>query len=255
VSKKRQLQLKKRKEKLAKRAERQRLQPSNLAYQGNKFHTDELIPVFFATETAIYQAYTIAPDAVTDPIIADALSWMILQYRQGTPFPPLPADLGYSEGKEKELVVSLIRSNWKQLFQETEHPGTDALQGVLRTTLGSISTWSSPSPKSRGYLNYLRGFLRKAGVSVRMTDAEGEAAEDEGPDELFELGEEWCETGNPDIEKAFVSLAEKLTNSGQSEHVSDICEELLGMYGDGPAMPLLSALALRGQALANRLKG
>ncbi len=50
--------------------------------------------------------------------------------------------------------------------------GVETLIGVLRTTLDSIRTWGSASPTSRGYLNYIEGFLGKAGISVRKATAD-----------------------------------------------------------------------------------
>jgi hypothetical protein len=53
-------------------------------------------------------------------------------------------------------------------------PKREDVIGVVRTILGSLETWRSQSMHSRGYLQFLEGFLKKAGVNVRRV----------GPDEM-----------------------------------------------------------------------
>ena len=43
---------------------------NSLAYTGNKFKTDELVPVFLSTETGIYESFVVTEQALTDAIAA-----------------------------------------------------------------------------------------------------------------------------------------------------------------------------------------
>src|SRR4051812_38545811 len=56
----------KRKQKLTKRANRAREDQSDLAYTGKKFKTDELTPVYFATESAIHEVALMTEGQLTD---------------------------------------------------------------------------------------------------------------------------------------------------------------------------------------------
>ena len=49
----------KRKAKLTKEARRARLDTSPLAYEGKKYKTDALVPVYLATETAILEVFVL----------------------------------------------------------------------------------------------------------------------------------------------------------------------------------------------------
>src|SRR3954466_7657557 len=94
----------KRKAKLARRASKAPPVVS-LAYSGNKFKTDELVPVFFNTETGIYEAFVATDRKLTNADVQAALQELILQLRQG-PLPALeaPDKLDYSAGQEKDLI-------------------------------------------------------------------------------------------------------------------------------------------------------
>ena len=76
----------------AKLTERARKGPpaaqSSLAYSGNKYKTNDLIPVIMRTETAVYEAYVLTDREITDHIVRAALEKLVLQMRAG-PLPPL----------------------------------------------------------------------------------------------------------------------------------------------------------------------
>src|SRR5262249_48392573 len=77
----------KRKQKLARRASRQREEQSSLAYTGNKFKTDALTPVFFTTESAIYEVSEMTEGQLLDRHVRAALEKLVLEMRAG-PLPP-----------------------------------------------------------------------------------------------------------------------------------------------------------------------
>jgi hypothetical protein len=144
-----------------------------LAYQGNKYKTDELIPWVYRTEVGIYESFVMTHRRLTDHEVRAALEELVLQIRAG--LPPIPHDAAEAdrviEGTQN-LVIWNIRQNWHLRARSLPSPGRDALVGVLRTILGSIEVWGSPSPSSRGYLDFIEGFLTEAGVSVEEVSPE-----------------------------------------------------------------------------------
>jgi hypothetical protein len=237
----------KRKAKLVKEAKRAR-QHQSLAYEGNKYKTDELVPVFLATETGIYESYVMTDGQLTDRDVEAALERLILQMRAG-PLPPFTESFQQGEGEEGEqdLITWNIRRNWQQLFETERHPGAEKLMGVLRTLLSSIKVWSTPHPDSRGYLRYLKGFLRQAGVSVEPLSPEDEPPSDPEEDDLFAAGQAWCQDDDPVAAADFRQLAERMMRSGKAEIVAEVCQELLN-EARGPAVSAeLSALSLMAQ--------
>jgi len=167
-----------------------------LPYTGRKYQTDELIPVFLETETAIHEADVISGRRLTDHDVRRALQKLVLQVRSsGRPEPAEEAATAAGPGKLDDFVVWNILGRWRWYFEDNPDPGRDNLVGVLRTTLKSIDVWGSPSPTSRGYLREIEGFLKKAGVSVRQFSSEAEVMralgrEGELPAELLPLDDE-----------------------------------------------------------------
>src|SRR4051794_27674638 len=90
----------KRKAKLAKEA-RKNPQRSPLAYTGNKYKTEELVPIVYETELAIHEADAITGRRLTDRVVEAALEKLILEMRRA-PLPPLEGTraLEYREGEE-----------------------------------------------------------------------------------------------------------------------------------------------------------
>jgi hypothetical protein len=238
----------KRKVKKAKEAARSR-EESSLAYTGNKYKTDALLPVVMRTETGIYEAYVMTDRRLTDHTVKAALTKLVLQMRQG-PLPPLPytGRLEVVDGQEEELVILNIRRNWEDLFTTMPRPGSETLIGVLRTLIGSVEVWSTRSGSSRGYLNFIEGFLRKGGVSVQKFTPDMEPVPDAEEDPLLEVGRAWCE-GEPGARAEFLAQAEKLIRAGDTDRVVNVCQQLIGEIGDTTdPMHELSSLSARAQA-------
>jgi hypothetical protein len=253
MAKKRLSRDQKRKAKLAQRARKSPAHAS-LAYTGNKYKNAESVPVMLATETAIFQAYLVSGRELTDHHVRSALEQLVTQLRTGS-LPPFEHDcnLHFEPGQEVAAVVESIRHGWAHHFEEAPRPGSETLIGILRTLLGSIETWSTPSPTSRGYLNYLDGFLKRTGVAFEVVDEDGE----EGPeaeDEFLDWGREWCETDHPRAREQFLNMADELTAAGQWERVSNTAQRLLGEYPNGPVKEL-STVSVRAQAASKALPG
>jgi hypothetical protein len=248
----------KRKAKLAKQAKK--AAPMNsLAITGNKYKTEELVPVVMRTEVGIYEAYVLTGRTLTDRAVAAALTHLVLEMRKG-PLPPFDpsAAVRYVPGNEEDLIIGNILRNWEDLFSTVPRRGDETLQGILRTLLGSIDVWSTPNPQSRGYLHFLEGFLRKAGVTVDRLAADGTLEEDpEAEDDLLAIGREWCFRGDREAGKEFHEYAQELMREGEGEYVAEICQRLIGETGgDKATMLQLSTLALEAHELKTpRLEG
>ena len=242
----------KRKAKLARRASK--APPVNsLAYTGNKFKTDELVPVFLSTETGIYESSVVTEQALTDADVQAALQELVLQLRHGPLTTQEYSDkITYTEGDEKGLVISNIRRNWIHMHYAGTRVGTEQLVGVLRTLLGSIEAWRSPSAQSRGYLHYLEGFLKKAGVKVDAYSSDFEPVPEPAEEKLLTIGRPWAETGDPEAAERFRALADRMIRGGEGEQVVEACQRLIEETAQGPAFAELSAYSLMAQQALKR---
>jgi hypothetical protein len=236
----------KRKAKLAKRTQRAP-QEVSLAYTGKKYKKDKYVPHLMATETAIYEAYVLSNRQLTDHDVVSALTSLVQKMKKG----PLPAleDVAQpeqpGEGQE-DFIIWNIRQHWKHLFEETERASTETLIGILRTILGSIEVWTSPRRTSRGYLNYIEGFLKRGGVSVTPVSAEGEPL-DEPIDELLAIGQDWLDNDDRQAHAEFREMAEALIRQGEEDRVVEVCQQLIGEMPPPEVIAELSALSLTAQ--------
>jgi len=229
---KRQRKLEKKRRKEKRERARRRNQPetaASLAYHGNKYKTEELVETLCAAETGILEAFVITDRELTDRAVETAVANMIHEMRRGV-LPPLESTVQSSddEADDRDFIAWRIRSNWHRLFQRKPRPGRDKLIGVLRTILGSIETWKSASPTSRGYLNYIEGFLGELGVSVDVISPETCETEEPDEDALLEIGREWCHEGDQEAAAEFQNFVEYLIRAGQAERVIDVCQRLIG---------------------------
>jgi hypothetical protein len=236
----------KRKEKLAKKARDKRAAES-LACTGNKFKTDELVPLWMTTETAIYEAYVITDRTLLDRTVHAALVTLIKQMRAGTLPPPDDSDtLTFEEGGEEELVVANIRRHWEDHFEVNWRPSKTERIGVLRTILGSIETMRSPGPQSQSYMRHIAGFLTKQlGVSVKKVTPDMQFIPEPDEDELVLLGRSWADSDDLDAKSDFFELAGELLNRGEAKRVIDAVHQLIGEQADvsSPAFEELSELS------------
>jgi len=145
-------------------------QAESLAYNGLKYKTDELTPVWFQVESAIYQAYVISEYKLVDRDVKSAVESLIRQTRSGTTSTLDPNEMiRYTPGEEHDLVIACIRLNCAGSETAETRPSRDDFIGVLRSVLGTIELKRVPGPDSQYYLRYIAGFLkRSAGISSRM---------------------------------------------------------------------------------------
>jgi hypothetical protein len=245
----------KRKAKLAKRAHKAREHTSALAYTGTKYKKDEYVPLVFRTELGIHEADVMTDRKLTDRDVQRALEKLVLELRQDTLPPPDQRDeVQHTPGQEEDLLTWNIRRNWQILDEEQDVPfGKEATIGVLRTILGSIETWSSPSAHSRGYLQFIEGFLKRTGANVQAftegPDGELIEVEEEEEDELLELGRSFYQDGDAAAGSAFRRLADDRMHAGDGESVVGVAQQLIGELGmeDPAALKELSALSIQAQ--------
>lgn len=233
---------KRRKKKLAEKKRKAR-QAESLAYMGEKFKKDKLIPAWMHTEIGIYQTYVMTDRRIFDQTVVSALERLIRQMRAG-PLPPLPEtnEVHYEVGREEDLLIENIRRSWADHFAIEWRPPRDDLIGVLRTILGSIEKVRAPGPRSQSYLRHIAGFLtKKIGISVKMLSADRKPLPEPEEDELVRLGRQWNEHGNQGARDALFERAAYLIKTGQASRVIDACHLLTGEVSD-PSSTMVAEL-------------
>ena len=143
-------------------------------------------------------------------------------------------------------MIENIRRNWRIMEGKGTLPGRDDLIGVLRTILNSISIWRTQSLHSRSYLHYLEGFSKNSGVSVRKATNDWKPVPDPEPDPLLVIGRTWLDQGDEAAMAEFTDQVEALLETGGTERVINVCQQLMGEHNDMSVVPILSAFALRG---------
>ncbi|MBI3468919.1 MAG: hypothetical protein HY000_38430 [Planctomycetes bacterium] len=240
-----QLRKVKQRRELARRGKRE-----SLAYRGNKYRRDEYVPWIFAAETQVNELSRLTGRRLTDANVASSLEAMILGLRRGT--------ISLSEGDSSEdarepslphssdgLSDAILR-RWRRLAENEPRPSRDDLVGILRTILGSMEVWRTAGGESRGYLNYLEGFLRKLGVEyiaidpdmIEICDLEEDEIDDEDNpqdedtgtaevDDLLHVGRVWYREGESWAAERFRFLADGWISVGNARHVVETCHRLI----------------------------
>jgi len=237
-----------RKDKLVKRKERDhklaKASPFFLAYEGNRYKTDHYTPLFLLVETAIGQVDQATRGSIEDRAVADALAGLVTQIRRRELTPLDPASPpSVPPGDAVAFLQLAIRAAWSDEVGQSF--STEDKVGILRTLINSVNIWSiHPTGAGRGYLAYLKGFLSKiGGPSAGSSAATGGA--DEAQESLYDVGAEYCETLAPAARKELMDFADELIADGEYEYVAETAQMLIGVYGQGPALPLLSAMSIR----------
>jgi hypothetical protein len=240
---------KKRKKKLAEKKRKAR-QAESLAYMGEKYKKDKLIPAWMHTEIGIYQTYVMTDRKIFDQTVKSSLENLIRQMRAG-PLPPLPetVEIHYQVGREEDLLIENIRRSWADHFATEWRPPKDDLIGVLRTILGSIEKVRAPGPRSQSYLRHIEGFLtKKVGFSIKRFSADRKPIPEPEEDELVRLGRHWTLDGNQEARTEFMDLATHLMKNGQASRVIDSCHLLTGEVSDPTSEMVAELIVLIRQA-------
>jgi hypothetical protein len=197
---------------------------------------------------------------LTDNAVEAALEGLIVRIRQRA-LPPLEEGGAAGSGSEApdDLIVWNIRRNWMRYAETEQLPRREDLVGVLRTILGSLEFWHSDSMHARGYLEFVQGFLKQTGVSVRKLDAgdefyfEGDDDDEDEEDRLLELGREWIESEDDDTAVAFSEEIDEALAEGEAEYVLDVCQQLIDESTHKPAVAaVFHASSMRAQGMLNR---
>lgn len=215
----------------------QGLQP----YRGGKYRSKEYIMALMRAEVGIYETYVMTERQLTDRQVEAGLKNLIRELQSGSVQPAEHRDVVEVEPSgTMDLLSWNIRRNWDDLFTTQPRHSNAELAGILRTILDSIETWSTPGPNSRGYLNYLEGFLTKAGVRVEKLPLGDELWEEEeeetDEDYLLDIGLEWLETEDEAIKQEFFEEAKAMLEEGQAEAVINVCQHLIGHATNGQAL-------------------
>ena len=239
----------KRKDKLAKK-QRGLRKSTSLAYMGDKFRSDELIPTLMHAEIGIYESYVMTGRRLLDQTVATAVEKLIRQMRTGSlPVDPDPAEIHYETGQEEDLVIGNIVRNWAIHFQSEWRPSRDQRIGVLRTILGSIETMRAPSPRSQSYMHHIAGFLTKQlGVKVESFSADMERLPEPREDDLIEIGRRWISGNETTARNEFREMVEDLLSDGRADRVLDSCHRLLGEQSDASSEVAADLIEMIGQA-------
>lgn len=243
----------KRKQKLAKRQRRQP-QMESLAYAGNRYKSDEFVEPLFRAERGIYTYYVISDREITDDDVEPELEELIADLRREPVSELIAANQPDEEGAFEPSAPALILDQWDILRDVRKLPSRDDLIGILRTILGSLEVWRSKSASSRGYLNYLEGFMNKMGVRVLAATPDGQPVIERPLDELYEIGEMWL-AGSDEARHRFTALANQYLEQGESQGVVDACQRLLGSIDSPvrPEFPILTELSIRAQKTQQKL--
>jgi hypothetical protein len=245
----------KRKKKLAEKKRKAR-QAESLAYMGEKYKKNKLIPTWMHTEIGIYETYVMTDRKIFDQTVVSALETLIRKMRTGT-LPPLPetAEIHYEVGREEDLLIENIRRSWADHYATEWRPPKDDLIGVLRTILGSIEKVKAPGPRSQSYLRHIAGFLTKQiGVSVKAFSADRKPLPEPEEDELVRLGRQWNTDGNQEARAEFFERATHLMRNGQPSRVIDACHLLTGEVSDPVSEVVAELVVLIQQARESLIK-
>jgi len=152
----------KRKEKLAKRAERLADQRDIRPYSGTKYQQEKWIPQVYETELAVYETILASGQTLTNEQVRQGFIQLIKQLRDGVPA-ALPDDapkIVFSSGHEIDFLNWNIRRHWRMLFNDKGPVAMDDLVGILRTLLHSIQARGWHTGPSLGYVAFLQEFMQ-----------------------------------------------------------------------------------------------
>ena len=239
----------KRKDKLAKKQCCLR-KSTSLAYMGDKFKSEKVIPTWMHAEIGIYESYVMTDRRLLDQTVATAVEKLIRQMRAGSlPVDPDSAEIHYEIGQEEDLVIGNIIRNWAIHFQTEWRPPRDQRIGVLRTILGSIEKMRVPGPRSQSYMHHITGFLTKQlGVKVESFSADRKRLPEPKEDELISIGRRWVSGNETTARNEFREMVDDLISNGRSNRVLDLCHRLLSEQSDSSSEVVADFTEMIGQA-------
>lgn len=162
----------KRKAKLKRRAERARRRESSThgdqIYMDDQIHmVEKHIPIQLTTELGVLRAHAALDRGLTDDDVEGAYRRLVSQLRGGSPpYPTEEEATSNIPGEKSNLIIASIRRNWLDLLDRGRDPTRDDLIEVLQMLADSIDVWRDSVRGSRGYLEFLEGFMTEIGVLV-----------------------------------------------------------------------------------------
>jgi hypothetical protein len=158
----------KRKAKLAERAARKQ-GANSFVYEGKKYRAPEWAPFVFRTETAVYETLVMTDRTLTNKTVWAGFVELTRELQAGRSpiFVEGEPDVALCEGKHAEFLIWNIRRAWTDFFASKGPVATNDLIGIIGTLLYSMKAHAWNTGPSLGYLHFLEGFMRNAGVDVR----------------------------------------------------------------------------------------
>jgi hypothetical protein len=158
----------KRKAKLAQRARRAAVEEVT-PYEGEKYRAPEWTDAVFETELAVYETIVLSGHRLTNDQVQRTFVNLVRQLRKGRAPAPTAGETGltYTEGGEEEWLAWNLRRHWAVLAERGHPVGRDDLIGILRTLLYSIKAHAWNTGPMSGYVHFIEGFMKRAGVDVR----------------------------------------------------------------------------------------
>lgn len=197
---------------------------------GKDYRSPKYIQYIFRAEAGIHEGAVMDPN-LSDADVLQTLRTMIQRLQAGQQFT-------YEEESEgsDNLIAWRITQNWAQL---PPLPSYD-LAGCLNEVLKSAQTRSEMHGGRRGYLGYLAGFMRQAGVEVQeissadLQTAGGFVEEvDFEAMSLTEIGELWLKEPELwDVDVAFENRADEMSRQGRGQEVITLCRRLVKQTAD-----------------------
>lgn len=218
----------------------------------NRYKTPKYVEYIFSAEIGILSADAVLPE-ITDGEVVAALRELVGQVTRSKGLPRYREQPQDTAG----LIGWLIVQNWDEILSKRRKLSPKEIVGCLEVVIESVET-RMRKPNQRKYLNYLKKFMKRAGVSI---EARSISELEEEDDEMFydldgmslaEVGQLWLQ--KPDIwgiEDAFENKAHAQIVGGQAEQVITLCAELLEQAGE----PYTRAILLTVQGKAYRHLG
>ncbi|MCP4371618.1 MAG: hypothetical protein GY797_26375, partial [Deltaproteobacteria bacterium] len=147
---------------------------ANKSIDTAKYKSSEYVEYIFTLEMGIFQADTVLL-SLTDGHVLAALESLVVQIRAGG-LPHFREQPVEPEG----VVTWLMVGNWQEeAFRQLGKLSKEEMIGCLKTVIESVETRSSGQLDNRKYLNYLKKFMKRAGIRLEFaSDPEEDYVED-----------------------------------------------------------------------------
>lgn len=127
-------------------------------YDGERYRTEQWVPLVYATEKAVYETILLAAGRLTNPQARETFERLV------RPLPDGETQMIYASGNEVEFLTWNIRLKWREYEQKHRTVAKEDYIGILRTLLFSMQAHAADRGPQQGYLAFLKEFMRNAGL-------------------------------------------------------------------------------------------